>query len=191
MRTRLTPRKEPDYQVQRSNFRWDTHIERLLVTGSMIAWLKPETICDPACGDGSVLEAAYRQRPFVEAYLGDISAPNIERLDVTFPVIRARATAIGDTFLLAPHVDVVVLTEILEHLEDPDAILRLARSKGTTLVASSPLDPYPDPTNDEHLWDFDEAGYEEMIKDAGWTPTSHIVLTWPRLPYGFQIWTAS
>lgn len=191
MRERLAHRPDFDYQVQRSNFVWRDHVERLLVTGSVIAWLGPDTVCDPACGDASVLEAAYRQRPFRTAFLGDISGPNIDALDPSFPVASALCAPADEMLAtLASPVDCIVLTEILEHLEDPDALLRLARAKGKMLVASSPCNEAADSDNAEHLWRFDIDGYAGMLIEAGWTITSLNVLSWPNYPYQFQIWSA-
>src|ERR1700675_968323 len=74
-----------NYQVVRSNQDWPIHQLRTLVTGGMIAWLRPNTVCDPACGDASLLQAAHMLNPIEMAYLGDISLPNIQALNVTFP----------------------------------------------------------------------------------------------------------
>lgn len=189
VRTRLPGDPAFDYQVQRNNFIWPDHIERLLVTGSVIAWLRPRTVADPACGDGSVLEAAYRQSPFEFAHLSDISVPNIEGLSPSFPHEK-HARPITEAVEAIDDVDVIVLTEVLEHLADPDAILRLARPRARHLVASSPVSETASAGNPEHLWSWDEDGYEEMLSAAGWTTTSLTALSWPMFPYKFQIWTA-
>lgn len=162
-----------DYQVRRSNDAWPIHKIRTLVTGGMIAWLRPGTVCDPACGDASLLQTAHLLHPIQLGYLGDISHPSMENLDITFPNRRYVQDA-AKTLEGAPPVDLVVLTEFLEHVQDPDSILRLARQKGTMLVASSPLNE--NESNPEHFWAWDGEGYQEMLKETGWNIDSVIML---------------
>lgn len=174
-----------DYQVLRSNEDWAIHKLRTLVTGGLIAWLKPATICDPACGDASLLQAAYRLYPFEKAYLGDISIPNIQYLQVDF----SHEDHVGDateTLEVIPNVDLVILTEFLEHIPDPDAMLRLARKKASMLVASSPLGEQGG--NQEHLWGWDADGFRGMLEDAGWKTESIIMLQLDG--YTFQTYSA-
>ena len=188
-RERLRERPDVDYQVVRSNDRWADHRERLLVTAGMIAWLRPETILDPACGDGSVLAAAYALAPFRLATLSDISVPGIASLHLAFPY-QASVRPIEEALVGSSPVELVVLTEILEHLDDPDAVLRLARERARHLVASSPLDERTQ-NNPEHLWAWDTEGYSAMLEAAGWRITSSVILDWPGGYYRFQIVTAA
>jgi trans-aconitate methyltransferase len=66
--------------------------------------------------------------------------------------------------------DVVVMAEVLEHLQEPHAMLRrvLETSSARYLIASS---PYTETREDHyiyHLWAWDQLGYESMIEAAGW-----------------------
>jgi len=190
LRTRLASELTPyDYQVVRDNFVWPDHIARLLTTAGIVAWFGPGTVCDPACGDASILEAAYRLRPFVSAILGDISVPQIEALRPSFPAKLRFGTAIetlGD--LPDKSVDVVVLTEILEHVEDPETLLREARRVGGALVASSPIDEVPGTGNHEHVWSYSTGDYFDMLREAGWNPVISQMLELPGYVYRFQTW---
>ena len=81
-----------------------------------------------------------------------------------------------------------MLTEILEHLEDPESLLRLARLKGQRLLVSSPeMRPGQIDSNPEHLWQFDGEGYEAMLNETGWKSVHKSHLTF-RSMYDFQIW---
>jgi len=189
MRVRLAVKRPPVYNLVRSNFSWPDHIARTFVTAALITWLKPGTIADPACGDASILDAAYRLNPFSLAYLSDISAPQMKSLN---PIFDHRSFT-GDVYegmAQFDHVDLIVLTEILEHLEDPDALLRLARFKGTSLIVSSPIGDPEHGLNEEHLWAWDEIGYEEMLRGAQWTPVAKTLLTFPGINGNSQIWVA-
>ena len=186
MRWRLDGDPNHNYQVERHNSVWSDHVLRTQVTAGMVAWLRPTTIADPACGDASILNATYQLHPFEYAYLSDISQPNIRALHVAF----AHKAWVGDVFnaieMLEGHVDVIVLTEILEHLEDPDALLRLARTKARALVASSPIAEQGG--NPEHLWGWDLDGYQTMITEAGWQVISGITIQCP--PAAYQLLAA-
>jgi 2-polyprenyl-3-methyl-5-hydroxy-6-metoxy-1,4-benzoquinol methylase len=199
VRRRLTGRVPVDYQRIHDNFRHQAHVQRLFVTAGLLSSLVPVSVCDPACGDASVVKVANTMRPIDWALLGDISAPAIEGIAdglgemVTIAYngdIAACIEAIADK---APRgrVDVIVLTETLEHMEDPDAILLLARQHADRLIASSPLMRLPNiDGNPEHLWQWDDEGYRQMLVDAGWEPESFASLRVFPTFYEFQLWGA-
>lgn len=193
MRRRLDPDRKVDYSaLVRKNFEFLDHIQRTYMTGASIAFTEAKTLCDPAVGDGSVVEAAYRIRPDITmAYLSDLSLPNIERLQVTFPHKKGVADIKSAITHLPEHVDLIVLTEILEHLENPDEIVALAREKADWLVASSPIEEPEGVVNPEHLWSFGRQGYRDMLRYGGWKPFSYAEVGFPDDPalyYTFQIW---
>lgn len=185
MRTYLGP-KNPDYQVLRSNLKWPDHRLRTLATGAVIRWVEPSSALDPACGDGSILAEVLHHRPGMSVMVSDISQKNVEHAVSILPGSVGWVLPIEQA--ITNDADVVVLTEILEHLEDPDAILRLARQHHNALVASSPvMRPGQHDRNPEHLWQFDREGYEEMLRRAGWETTQYTFLEF-RSEYDFGIW---
>lgn len=199
MRLRLPGTRVVDYQVKRDNFVWSDHVLRVQMTAALIAWFRPDTIFDPACGDGTVVAAAHRVRPISGAYLTDISKPNFYHVGTTMrPYLPEEMVCackpIEEALGEDRYFDVVVLTEILEHVDDPVNILRMARERAAVVVASSPLytdDQSLDP-NPEHLWQFDAVGYEEMLKEGGWDPLTFVPISFsnPGFPYTFQLWGA-
>jgi len=194
VRQRLADRSPVDYNVIRSNDRWPDHRARTLATAALIAWLEPQSVLDPACGDGSIALAADRLRPISRAWLSDLSEPGItalvERLDGSHPEWSLSRTSIERTFDIVGEYDVVVLTEILEHLEEPDGIVRLASTKARYLVASSPeMRPGQVDGNPEHLWMFDKEGYRGLLGGNGWQVLQYTHLNF-RTEYDFQIWVA-
>ncbi len=188
MRTRLAKRP-PVYDGVRSNFDSINHTVRALTTGALIAAMKADTICDPACGDASILGVSWRIRPFTYAHLADISAAQIHEIHPEFPHEK-RVANIEDTLNSIDKVDCIILTEILEHLVDPDSILRLARTKGASLVASSPIGDPEFGRNEEHLWSWDELGYQQMLTDAGWNLSASMSQVYWGSPYNSQILVA-
>lgn len=195
MRVRLRQKVTAAYDGVRDNFVWTDHVLRLLVTAGAVAWLKPGTICDPACGDASILVRAWQLWPFQRAFLGDLSKAQIDllaRSPLPFPAEFYPGSHAQETLdNLEQPVDVVVLTEILEHVEDPDAVLRSAREAGKALVVSSPIDETFSVGNHEHLWAWDKAGYREMLEATGWSPVAYTEIGFPApgFPYQYQIWT--
>jgi len=178
-----------DYQVERSNEQWTDHQARTLVTGALIAWQQPESILDPACGDGSIVLASMRHHMPARVYLNDISIPSISKLKDRGIDAVLTTKDIDDAIRETPEVSMIVLTETLEHLADPDATLRLAREKAAIIVASSPeMRPGQQDNNPEHLWQFDGDGYFEMLRDAGWNAIHKTHMGFPVLLYDFGIW---
>jgi hypothetical protein len=160
-----------------------------MVTAGMISVMAPPVILDPACGDASILEVAYRYRPFEMAYLVDISQLQVDVIAPSFPHEKRR----GDLYEAIDNsrrVDMILLTEVLEHLETPERALRLARLRSNLLIASSPIGDPEDGRNHEHLWAWDEEGYDEMLRAEGWEPFAKAVLTYPGSPWNSQIWMA-
>lgn len=180
------------------SFPWyATWIERprLLASAVAVSLAEPQTACDPACGDGTVLLAAHKLSPLEKVTFGDISRDTLKHLlpkEFPFPVdivCQDALKTIGDL----ERVDCIVLTEILEHLEDPDELLRLAHEKAEWLVASSPIVPDGNDHTDQHLWAFDMDGYREMLEGAGWNPRTWFTANAKAHPYesGFQVWGCS
>lgn len=199
MRLRLPSRAPVDYQVLRDNYEWGDHILRIQMTGALIAWFTPDTVLDPACGDGTIVAAAHRLRPIAGAQMNDVSMPNFYHVGTTMrPYLpeNMRVSHVDVTEVLSENnfYDLVVLTEILEHVEDPVGLLGLARRRANYLVASSPL--FADESildgNPEHLWQFDAIGYEEMLKEGGWDPVTFVPISFtdPSYIYTFQLWGA-
>jgi SAM-dependent methyltransferase len=192
---RLPDRPAVDYQVARDNNSWNDHVLRVRITAGLLSWLRPTTVVDPACGDASVVLAAHRINPIERALLGDISRPNFYRVGTELrPLLpsdlRVACQSIEETLSDPYTFDVVVLTEILEHVEDPYRILKMARERADMLVASSPLFPHDGivyDTNPEHLWQFSASSFEEMLLATGWKPTVFMPIYFAANTYDYQL----
>lgn len=176
-------------QSHRHNTEWRDHVLRTSLTASVIAWLGLDSVIDPACGDGSIVLAAHALRPFQRMALGDMSKPNMAELKHMAPDATLHVGDATEMLVEAERFDLVVLTEFLEHIADPSEMLILARKKADWLVASSPLwdASRGDDPNPEHQWQFDEAGYRELLTEAGWDVRLVVPVKFTGMIYDFQI----
>ena len=194
---RLRDELRPDqYQVVRDNRTWVDHILRTYATAAMVAWFEPKSVADPACGDASIVRYADTIRQIDSIHLADISEPQMQNIKFgvwamsRIPETRLYTGRWQETLSQMPHVDLMVLTEILEHLEDPEELLRAAREKAHHVVVSSPIDESYPGGNHEHVWSFSRDSYKELLIRSKWTPYVYqeLVFTDERYPYNFQVW---
>lgn len=131
----------------------------------------PNQAADLSCGDGAILDAL----PATRKTYGDLVSSH--PLDVVGPI--------EDTIATIGSVDLLVCTETLEHLDDPDAVLRGIGKKANMLLLSTPVDAWEDGSNNEHYWAWDVPAVGAMIVAAGFR-----VLRYEQLPlwYQFGLW---
>lgn len=118
-----------------------------------------ESAADLACGDAAIICAV----PAKRRYWGDF-APG-------WPL----AGPIDETINQIPHVDLFVCTETIEHLDDPDTVLKAIREKTTYLLLSTPVGCFHD-TNPEHYWAWDREAVENMLHTAGFSVATYVEL---------------
>lgn len=132
--------KTPKYQ-----FRGPLHralIRRLMErVAEQLRGLQPTTILDAGAGEGFF--TAYLADCFPDARLTvvDLSANDLARLKERLPNVE---TIPGDvqTFNIGRQFDLLVATEILEHLPDPRAALRRFAAHAQRLVLTVPWEPF-------------------------------------------------
>jgi hypothetical protein len=160
------PHKHTDYR---------SHIVRVEHTISLGRALLRESqmdgyvsVADLSCGD-AVIPRALCDDPV----LGDF-APG-------YPITGM----IQDTIADCPPVDLFALSETVEHLDDPDMVLRAIRDKAKRLLLSTPLGEFDD-HNEQHYWGWDQDGIRQLLYDSSWTPIVWSTVTGPDA--AFQIW---
>lgn len=147
-----------------------THRARLLAAAAAVVEatqrLGVTTVVDLGAGDGGLLSLlgpgltgwGYDLQPSnVAAALGrnvDVRLVDI----VTGPIVWA---------------DVVVATEVLEHLQDPHGLIARAARHGQALVCSAPCGETPDQHYEHHVWAWDRQGFASMIAYGGWRIVHH------------------
>lgn len=163
---------------------WPDHIQRVAFTREFVREVMAEqntsTVADLSCGDGAV--ALSLSLPRESVVLGDIHRR--DGLDMW--------GRIEDTVTRMPDVDLFVLSETLEHIDDPWGLLEKIRAKARTLVLTTPVGEIDD-GNPEHYWGWDRDGVESILWDAGWWPDRSVLFT-PDVQdvyYTYQIWMAT
>lgn len=123
-------------------------------------------VVDLGCGDGGMLSLlrdmgipsyGYDMQPSNIDYARDVRGVDAFFVDFsTEPEIEA---------------DIVILTEVLEHVTDPHGIVRNLETQ--FLVASSPFHETGDAHYEFHVWAWDDEGYDAMLIEAGYEIIRH------------------
>lgn len=155
----------------------DAHRPRLEAAAGLVAAAVselrpgPVAVSDLGCGDGGLLSLV-RRLPEVTAWGYDFQPSNAtgwaER-----GVYGRTADVFGadrDTVELG---DVVMVTEVLEHLADPHRAVRWLGGWARYLVASSPWSETPDSHDECHAWAWDFAGYADLVRQGGFRVVRH------------------
>lgn len=119
-----------------------------------------DSVADLSCGDAAIASAINAPRRI----LGDL-APG-------YPI----EGPIESTVHQIPAVDLFVCTETVEHLDDPDTVLKSVREKTRMLVLSTPVDAWDDVQNEEHYWCWDREAVEDMVCMAGFQVCTYVEL---------------
>lgn len=162
---------------------WADHVQRVAWTiaeGRQIAHeLNAQVMSDLSCGDGAILCGIAADRSEVKLIFGDLVPA--DHLDLIGPI-----EATIESFSSEMPSDLLVMTETLEHLRDPDAVLRAARSRFRGLLVSTPIGEDTTHDNIEHYWSWQMEDVLKMLTEAGWTPYRYARLDLPW--YDFQLW---
>lgn len=183
------------YPRPHDHTRWKDHLIRVeetiemgkqLLGGDVCTDTRPPIVADLSCGDAAIARAlgtVHSSRPdgTSKLILGDFASGYyyvgpIEKTIHEIPV----------------PVDLFILSETLEHLDDPELVLREIRLYSRMLLLSTPVDADPAEeraTNPEHLWAWSAEDVDQMLDEAGWQIAQHRVLEHPAGGiYNFGLW---
>lgn len=187
MRQRLRPLPDlpSTYPKPHAHGGFPDHLVRVGVTREIGKWMirdYPEPrVMDLSCGDGAIASGLGT----VHMVLGDYAYAEhldvIGRLEETVPLHMPPETR--------GRVDLFINCETLEHLEDPDTVLKGIRECTQMLLLSTPVGAHQD-DNPEHVWSWDREDVDTMLDEAGFEPFIYTELD-PRsrsFPYKWGIW---
>ncbi len=117
------------------------------------------SVTDLGCGDGSLLTRLPSHLTVwgYEIGPGDVAAGVARNLDVRHADILRDSLDYGD---------LLVASEVLEHLADPRAFLKALPAR--PLVVSSPSAETGEWHNPIHSWAWDLPGYRDLMETSGW-----------------------
>lgn len=168
------------YAAPHIHTQWPDHEKRVRVTLSMAsAYLRGQgrlgSIADLSCGDGYIAKRLFNPFQFDEVIFGDF-APGY-----------SITGSIEQTIHQIPKVGVFICCETIEHLDNPDSVLRDIRAKTDILILSTPCRSTPD-ENPEHYWAWDSEAVEEMLWSAAFKPVRWQLVHPDIAGYVYQIW---
>ena len=161
--------KEPHRHTQ-----WADHRLRVAATIALAQWGSTGAMsaADLSAGDAAIINALDIQ----EKHIGDF-APGYQYTG-----------AIEQTLEQIPHVDFFICSETIEHLDDPDTVLRQIRAKSNALILSTPIGE-KNTENPEHYWGWDEHDVRQMLEANKWKPRVLQTVSFQGLyVYDYQIW---
>lgn len=151
--------------------RQSDHLLRIQMTIVVAEWMyEGGRVADLACGDGQIARALCDD-PILGDLVGD------------YPL----RGPIEETLGQVDRVELFVCSETLEHLDDPDAVLRAVRGRAEKLVVSTPIGETGS-GNLEHYWGWDLEDVRAMLVDAGWAPVVFAECAVSDRGYRYQIW---
>lgn len=156
------------------------HNPRLRRTARLIWDLNPISVVDLGCGDGGLLKLLNG----LPCWGYDFCPANIEggkerEVDIEF-------IDVFNTRDVPRWAELVVMTEVLEHLAHPHDIVEWVSENCEYLVASSPHGEHPGcelGTDPCHIWAWDMEGYYEMVSEH-FTILRHEVIDWSQIIVG-------
>lgn len=188
MRMRLRPALTPGElavlcPVPHEHAHWPDHVLRVAETIRLGRDLirqsgQPGVIADLSCGDAVIartLAGEAAESGAVRVILGDF-APGYEITGL-----------IEETISLIDHASLFICCETIEHLDDPDQMLKLIRDCADRLLLSTPAGN-TDPANAQHYWAWDSAEVGTMLAAAGWHAVLQRDVSCPENNAAYQIW---
>lgn len=100
------------------------HLNRLKSISDQISTEKEQRILDAGCGEGHLLERLHRLSPHSHYYGVDITQAALEKAQERCPWATLKSANLSGTGFPPAYFDVVVCTEVLEHVYEYEAVIR-------------------------------------------------------------------
>jgi len=149
---------------------YETHRPRLIRAYEIIKTLDVKTIVDLGCGDGGLLSLLTDYK----AWGYDFCPDNVKYATEVRGVNTTHSHFVDNIDSINTDADLGVLTEVLEHLEEPHLFLkRLHNTDLKSILCSSPWGETDLDFVEGHVWAWDREGYYRMVQDSGWNVVLH------------------
>ena len=102
---------------------------------------QPRTVCEIGCGAGGILAELQKSMPEESEFTGYEISPQAHALSQQFNNLRCRFV-LGSAFDDPQSYDLVLVMDVVEHVEDCFSFMRQVRSKGRLKIFHIPLDAH-------------------------------------------------
>ena len=126
--------KHPTWHMEDSPFKADQVLKML----ARHPELNIRSVCEIGCGAGAILSELQKLMPQETIFKGYEISPQAHAISKRFENARCRYV-LGDAFADSDRFDLVLLMDVIEHVEDCFDFLRKARQKGRYTIAHIPL----------------------------------------------------
>jgi hypothetical protein len=150
------------------------HIPRLTQGASLVQDcidMGASSLVDLGCGDGGFLFLIKDYS--IKSWGYDILNKNVEH-GINVRKVDCRYSDFNNDSSIE-YGEVAVLTEVLEHLENPHGVIKNLPSK--YLIASSPCNETDVNHYVHHLWAWDEVGFENLLKHGNYKIMKKFILS--------------
>ncbi|HEY2463013.1 MAG TPA: methyltransferase domain-containing protein [Steroidobacteraceae bacterium] len=103
--------------------------------------VRADTICEIGCGAGGILSELQKLLPNHTTFTGYEISPQAHALSTKTPTVRCEYV-LGDAFADVSAFDLVLVMDVVEHVEDCFSFLRRATQKGRWKLYHIPLDAH-------------------------------------------------
>lgn len=103
--------------------------------------IKPSTVCEIGCGAGGILAELQKALPGDVKFTGYDISPQAHAMSEQFANARCEFV-LGEAFADKRKFDLVLVMDVVEHVEDYFSFLRCAREKGEWKLYHFPLDAH-------------------------------------------------
>jgi len=103
--------------------------------------IRPNTVCEIGCGAGGILAELQKVLPDHIMFTGYDISPQAHALSAQFSNPRCQFI-LGDAFADTFNYDLVLVMDVIEHVEDYFSFLRRTKQKGEWKLYHIPLDAY-------------------------------------------------
>ena len=161
----LTPGREDYWRLMAAPRR------RVAVILRLIGENLPTSVIELGCGDGRLLREVHARWPSLRLTGIDLSRAQIEANAANDPSIEWLAADLQQPVADRGESDVVIASEIIEHLDDAEAMLLNARRLGRRLIVTTQSGPIRKTEESVgHRRHFDAASMRAILERTGWRP---------------------
>lgn len=154
------------------------HRARLLRAADVVRALQPTSVVDLGCGDGGLL-SLLQAEPVIPAWGYDFQPSN--QAGWAERGVHAELRDVFNDLDVPRWGQCAVLTEVLEHLNNPVLALAWVGQHAEFVVASSPWNEGAHYHPEEHAWAWDVGGYRDLFDDAGFEVLHHEQIGWSQI----------